>query len=138
MLPDDRLRNTGLPDLVRFAEMKRAESFYLHGTTAIEQQRLSRLNQLINAAALKELRLEGGERILDVASGLGQLTRARAGAACPRGSVLGIERSPEQIAFSRRSDPDRAELAAKLEFRQGDAIDPPLTSEEWGASALAP
>ncbi len=117
--------------------MKRADSFYVHGTTAVEQQRLTRLNQLINAASLKELRLEGGEKILDVGSGLGQLTWALAGAAGPHGSVLGIERSPEQIAVSRRADPDRGELAAKLEFRQGDALELPLASDEWGTFDLA-
>jgi SAM-dependent methyltransferase len=109
--------------------MKRANSFYVHGTTPVEQQRLTRLNQLINAASLKELRLEGGEKILDVGSGLGQLTWALAGAAGPHGSVLGIERSLEQIAVSQ--------LAANLEFRQGDALELPLASHEWGTFDLA-
>ena len=58
---------------------------YIHGSASVEQGRLSRLNDLLNLASLRELDLKGGERILDVGSGIGQLTRAmakRAGRAC--------------------------------------------------------
>ena len=55
-----------------------SESRYIHGTAPEEQARLSQLNQLLNDAALRELRLRGGERIVDFGSGLSQLTRAMA------------------------------------------------------------
>jgi hypothetical protein len=45
---------------------------YIHGATPEQQRRLSRLNDLLNEASLRELGLSGGERILDVGSGLAQ------------------------------------------------------------------
>lgn len=104
-------------------------SQYLHGTAPREQQRLSRLNELLNAMALRELALQGGEKILDVGSGLGQLTRAMARQAGV--AVIGIERSEEQLAEARR----QAALAGEeslVEFRQGSAEDLPLAEAEWG------
>ena len=56
---------------------------YLHGTDPEEQRRLSRLNDLLNQESLRMLDLRGDERILDVGSGLGQLSRAMACAAGP-------------------------------------------------------
>jgi len=53
-------------------------SEYLHGGDPEEQVRLSLLNDLLNVGSLRELNLHGGERILDVGSGLGQLSRAMA------------------------------------------------------------
>ncbi len=110
-----------------------AESIYLHGSDPAEQARLARLNDLLNASALRELQLAGGERILDVGSGLGQLTRgmARAG-----GSALGIERDPRQLAEAQRLA-DVAGEAGLVEFRPGDATNLPLRPEEWGTFDLA-
>lgn len=107
---------------------------YLHGTSPTEQERLSLLNRLINDAAMRELSLRGGERIVDFGCGLGQLSRQMARAA--GGRVLAIERSPEQLA-----EADRLAAVAKeehlLELRQGDVGDPPLRPEEWGRFDLA-
>ena len=75
-------------------------SSYLHGTEPHEQRRLSRLNDLLNAASLRELGLNGGERVVDVGCGLAQLTRATARASGTR--VLGIDRDPVQIEAARR------------------------------------
>ena len=111
-------------------------SQYLHGTLPEEQTRLSLLNDLLNEKSLLALSLQGGERILDVGSGLGQLTRAMARTAGPTGKVIGIERSEDQINDARR----RAELAGEatlVEFRQGDAYHFPLGNEEWGTFDLA-
>ena len=110
------------------------DSAYIHGTDPDEQARLSMLNDLLNAGSLRELHLQGGERILDIGRGLGQLSRAmaREAGAC----VIGIERSEEQIAEAQRLA-ERAGEAAIVEFRQGDATQFPLRKEEWGSFDLA-
>ena len=109
-------------------------STYLHGTAPDEQARLSLLNDLLNVGSLRELRLQRGERVLDVGSGLGQLSRAMARAcAVP---VVAVERSAEQITEAER----QAELAGErdlVEFRQGDASALPLGDEEWGSFDVA-
>jgi SAM-dependent methyltransferase len=99
---------------------------YVHGTAPGEQRRLTRLNQLINRQSLERLRVRGGERVLDVGCGMGQFTRAIAGAG---GVVVGFERSAEQIAEGIRQlagAPDPAEI------RAGDAFAFPLRNDEWG------
>ena len=109
-------------------------SEYIHGTDTEEQTRLSRLNELLNVGSLRELGLHGGERILDVGSGLGQLSRAMA--RIPGVRVVGIERSGDQIAEAER----QAALANEsrlVEFRQGDALDFPMRDDEWGTFDVA-
>jgi SAM-dependent methyltransferase len=110
------------------------DSAYIHGTAPEEQSRLSLLNDLLNVGSLRELGLHGGERILDVGCGLGQLSRAmaRASGQC----VIGIERSAEQIAEGRRLAAQAGE-AALLEYRPGDASQLPLADAEWGTFDLA-
>jgi SAM-dependent methyltransferase len=112
------------------------DSHYLHGTDPAEQARLSRLNDLINERALAELSLRPGERVLDVGSGLGQLTRGMGRAVGPTGRVIGIERSPEQLAEAQRQAAQDGEGGA-VEFRQGDAVRLPLTAHEWGTFDVA-
>ena len=68
---------------------------YIHGTDPVEQQRLSRLNALLNSSSLQALSLRGGEAILDVGSGLGQFSRLMSRAAGPEGRVIGVEHNPE-------------------------------------------
>ena len=110
------------------------KSEYIHGTDPEEQARLSLLNDLLNVGSLRELNLQGGERILDVGSGLGQLSRAMARAAGVR--VVGIERSAEQIAEAERQAAVAGE-SALVEFRQGEALHFPLRDDEWGAFDVA-
>jgi SAM-dependent methyltransferase len=111
-----------------------ASSEYIHGTAPDEQARLSVLNDLLNVDSLRELQLRGGERILDVGSGLGQLSRAMARVTGVR--VLGVERSAEQIAEAERQAAEAGETAL-AEFRQGDALRLPLRDEEWGTFDVA-
>lgn len=108
-------------------------SSYLHGTEPVEQKRLSLLNDLLNQSALKELVPRPGERILDVGSGLGQLARAmgRTGAI-----VVGVEKSPEQIAEARRQAREAGEQSL-LDLREGDALALPLSQAEWGSFDIA-
>src|SRR5262245_46309515 len=109
-------------------------SHYIHGTTPEEQSRLSLLNDLLNARSVEAMQLRGGEKILDVGSGLGQLTRAMSRAA--RMKVIGIERSLEQITEAQRQAAlDREE--ALVEFRSGDAFQFPLRADEWGTFDIA-
>lgn len=110
------------------------DSLYLHGTDPNEQRRLSILNGLLNDAALREMKLASGEKILDVGSGLGQLTRAMARQ--PGCRVVGIERSAAQLAEAKR----QAELAGEaslVDFREGDATALPLRADEWGSFDIA-
>ena len=109
-------------------------SDYLHGVDPEEQARLSLLNGLLNVGSLRELNLQGGERILDVGSGLGQLSRDMARAAGVR--VIGIERSAEQIAEAERQAVMAGE-SGLVEFREGDAAQFPLHEIEWGAFDIA-
>jgi serine phosphatase RsbU (regulator of sigma subunit) len=108
---------------------------YIHGTEPDEQRRLSMLNGLLNEASLGALRLSGDERILDVGSGLGQLSRAMARVVGP-GRVVGIERDPDQIAEAERQAAADGE-AGLVEFRQGNATELPLADDEWGTFDLA-
>lgn len=93
---------------------------YLHGTSESEQERLSLLNRLMNEAALRELKLQGGERIVDFGCGLGQLSLAMALKAGTR--LVGIERSAEQLAKAPRHE--------LLDLREGSAEEPPLREDE--------
>jgi SAM-dependent methyltransferase len=113
--------------------MAASDSHYVHGTHQEEQRRLSAMNDALNSACLDELRLIGGERVLDVGVGLGQLSRgmARRGA-----KVIGVERSAEQLAEARRLAKEAGEEGA-VELRQGDAMELPLRPEEQGAFDLA-
>src|SRR3954470_7889249 len=113
-----------------------AASHYLHGTATYEHARLGRLNDLLNARALAELALRPGQRVLDVGSGLGQLTRGMARQVGPAGRVVGVERSEEQLGEARRLA-ERAGNGAPVEFRPGDARQLPLRDDEWGTFDVA-
>jgi len=108
-------------------------SSYIHGSDSDEQRRLDTLNRLINASSLREMKLQGGERVLDVGSGLGQLTRA---IARKGGTVIGIERDPAQIAECRRLAASHGEEGL-IEVRQGDVAAFPLREDEWGTFDIA-
>lgn len=109
---------------------------YIHGTHAEEQLRLSRLNNLMNAASLREMALMGGEKILDVGSGLGQFSRVMARAAGPSGKVIGIEKNKEQLNEALRLARQQGEEDL-VEMRQGDALSFPLQNQEWNSFDVA-
>ena len=104
---------------------------YIHGNHPQEQRRLSKLNDLLNDASLREMGLRGGERILDVGCGLAQMTRAMARAAGPQGRVIGVERDAQQRVEAERQARMQGEQAL-VEVREGEAADLPLAQDEWG------
>ena len=112
------------------------KSRYVHGTHPDEQRRLSRMNDFLNEGARRELRLSGGERILDVGCGLGQFTRLMAREAGEAAVVVGIERSEEQLESARRLAAAEGE-GGLVEFRPGDALALPLQNDEWGRFDVA-
>ena len=112
------------------------DSRYLHGTGPDEQARLAKLNDLLNERALAEMALRPGDRVLDVGSGLGQFSRAMARQVGPTGRVVGIERSPEQLAEARRLAAAAGDETT-AEFRPGDALRLPLRADEWGTFDVA-
>jgi SAM-dependent methyltransferase len=106
-------------------------SVYIHGSTPPEQARLALLNRLMNEAALREMALPFGCSILDVGSGLGQLTRAMARRSGPGAKVVGVERDAVQLARAI-SLADAAGESSLADFRAGDACALPLTKAEIG------
>jgi len=111
-------------------------SDYIHGSSPAEQRRLSLLNDLLNQACARELNMSGGERCLDVGSGLGQFTRVIAQSAGPHGQALGIELDKAQLAEANRLMRVEGESGA-VKYREGNALDLPLTTDEWGSFDLA-
>jgi SAM-dependent methyltransferase len=111
-----------------------ADSFYVHGTNLEEQARLTRLNALLNEGSLRELAPRSGERMLEVGAGLGQF--ARAVARITGTTVVGVERSDQQLAQSKRLASAAGEEHL-LDVRCGDALDLPLAPAEWGTFDLA-
>ncbi len=111
------------------------ESTYIHGSDPAEQARLSKLNEVMNNAALRELAIEPGTSILDVGSGLGQLTRAMARASGPGARVVGVERDAAQLgrALALQAEAGEEEL---VEFRAGEAARLPLRLDEAGSFDL--
>jgi len=116
--------------------MAEPHSHYVHGTDPDEQRRLSRLNDLLNRGSIRELDLKGGEAILDLGCGLGQLSRAMARAAAPGGRVVGIDRSEEQLTEARRQAGEAGE-GGLAEFRCGDVLALELPEREWGSYDIA-
>lgn len=105
-------------------------SSYIHGSTDEEQKRLSLLNELINERCIQLIGLEGGEKILDMGSGLGQFTLAMARRIGPEGKCLGIERDNHQLETANKNLGKQSDIKW-VEFRQGDAESMPLTKDEW-------
>lgn len=110
------------------------KSHYLHGSHPDEQNRLARLNELLNVRCLAELALTPGSRVLDVGSGLGQLTRAMARQTGK--TVVGVERNLEQLEEAQRLATAGGE-GGLVEFRQGEAERLPLKDGEWGTFDVA-
>ncbi len=67
---------------------------------------------------IAKLKLRGDEHILDVGCGDGKVT-AEIARAVPRGSVTGVDASPQMIAFAQKTFP--AKKFPNLKFQVMDA-----------------
>lgn len=106
---------------------------YIHGSSRTERKRLGLMNRLINPGCLGALQLGSENRVLDMGCGTGLFSLEMANSLDPTARVVGIEHNPEQLRSARRLISE----SAAMEFRQGDASDPPLAHEEWGQFDLA-
>jgi len=111
-----------------------SSSHYTHGSSEAEQQRLTALNRRLNEGCLHAAQLVAGERVVDFGAGLGQYSRLMARATGV--AVLGLERSPEQIAEARHQAEADGETTL-LEMRQADVLDPPFRDDEHGGFDVA-
>ena len=112
---------------------------YIHGSEPEEQRRLALLNDLLNERSLSALQLQGGEQVIDFGSGLGQFSRAIARVVCRGGAagrVVGIEQDPDQLEQARRFAREAGEEDL-VEFRLGNALEPPVAEGEKGTFDLA-
>ncbi|MBE9200826.1 MULTISPECIES: class I SAM-dependent methyltransferase [unclassified Nodularia (in: cyanobacteria)] len=75
---------------------------------------------------IKQLNLQGNERILDIGCGDGRIT-AEIATCVPNGSVLGIDPSQQMIAFAKTKFPEN--IYHNLSFKSGDAQDLNFTNE---------
>jgi ubiquinone/menaquinone biosynthesis C-methylase UbiE len=111
-------------------------SYYVHGSSPEEQQRLTTLNRFMNDRCLQAVAPRVGERVLDVGCGLAQLSRAIAHAVGPSGRVVGVERDDDQLREAQRQA-DAAGESSLIELRPGDAFHLPLADGEWATFDLA-
>ncbi len=111
------------------------EREYIHGFQDSEQDRLSRMQRLLNDRQLAAMPLVGVKRVVDFGSGLGQLTRDIARQLDSSPYVIGIEASEEQLARARQTATAEGEQEL-VEFRQGNVFDPPLAPSERGSFDL--
>jgi ubiquinone/menaquinone biosynthesis C-methylase UbiE len=98
-------------------------SHYIHGTDAVEQQRLAALNRLTNDAFLAFLELSPTDRVLEVGCGLAILADAVA-SRVPDGEVIGAEISAEQLAAARPAQ-------RNVRLRPGNALALPFDDAEF-------
>ena len=107
---------------------------YIHGTDPQEQQRLSLLNDILNRRYLQKVKPEPGSKILDVGSGLGQLTLMLLDVAGAGASCVAVEADDRQLAFARTHMPKTGPVP---DYRQGSALQLPLAADERGTFDVA-
>lgn len=108
---------------------------YIHGSSESERQRLALMNELINKRCLQALNLDDEELVLDMGAGTGLFTHLMAEHLPPMSRIIGVERNPEQVKAALRHPASTG--ACTVDFRTGDATDPPLQKREKGQFNLA-
>jgi SAM-dependent methyltransferase len=101
------------------------QNTYIHGTEPREQARLAALNRITNEEFVEFLAVAPGARVLEVGSGIGLLAVAVADSATGV-RVVGVERSPVQIAAAARSP--------KVEYHECDALALPFPNASFDAA----
>ena len=96
-----------------------------------EFRRFTAMNDMLNPTSVGMLGLRGGERILDIGCGLGQLTRAMARAAGRSGLAMGIVHCDSWLGEAQRLAEASGE-SSLVELRSGDPSALPLRDDEWG------
>jgi len=89
---------------------------------------------------LRELHLTPGMRILDLATGTGDLALAIAQRLGPSGEVIGVDLSPEMLTIAREkiarlSESGRAP-EAHIEFQEGEAETLPFPADSFDGAAI--
>jgi ubiquinone/menaquinone biosynthesis C-methylase UbiE len=112
---------TSSPDPVEMKRMQRdqwslAASAWLRWFGVFE-----RGAQTVNDALCDMAKLNPGQRVLDLASGLGEPSLTAARRVLPGGTVLGIDLAPQMVAFARERALERKITNAK--FEEGDGED---------------
>lgn len=74
--------------------------------------------QVVNDALCEMARVGEGQRVLDLASGLGEPAFTAGRRVGDRGSVVGIDLAPQMVAFARERAIERA--VANVTFEEGD------------------
>lgn len=108
---------------------------YIHGFSEIEQNRLSMMQTILNEKHLATLDFTGVSRVLDVGSGLGQMTRVIARRLGGNGVVIGVEKNQPQLDAAKQLAIDSKEQHL-VDFRSGDATLLPLADDEIGSFDL--
>jgi len=93
------------------------------------------MNSLINPGCLEALNPGNEKLVLDMGAGTGLFTHLIAQQLPATSLVVGVERNPEQVEAALKLPRDSGGCA--VEFRIGDATDPPLKENEEGRFDLA-
>jgi demethylmenaquinone methyltransferase/2-methoxy-6-polyprenyl-1,4-benzoquinol methylase len=109
----------------RWNESDEAKSSYVNELFSALAKRYDRLtdvwtfglHRLWKRQATKLLAVRPGERVLDVATGTGDLAFAEAAAVGPEGQVVGVDACEPMLEVARRRQ------RAAVDFQQGDAMD---------------
>jgi len=82
------------------------------------------------------LRLQPGQRVLDVAAGTGKLALAEARAVAPGGNVVGLDASGPMLACARRAQSRSRAVAVRVEWLQADAMALPFDAAAFDAVSI--
>lgn len=80
--------------------------------------------------------LAPGGRVLDVATGTGDLALELAQRVAPGGTVVGADFSPRMLELARAKSEERAPRSVELRFEQANALSLPYADDEFDAATV--